>query len=157
MSVLDLTRAGINFLAIDFDLTLVDTHTEGRWPGSPSELAARVRPNLRHLMNEAMDAGIHVAIVTLSPQVNIRYRLPQLCEIDFFAGAIDISSASIDISCQLRYGIQIFFSVVEYIYLCRYPFVEATEIGFMLARDHLRGNKCVRFSNHLNLTVCLCI
>ncbi|EGB03713.1 hypothetical protein AURANDRAFT_72666 [Aureococcus anophagefferens] len=78
MSVLDLTRAGINFLAIDFDLTLVDTHTEGRWPGSPSELAARVRPNLRHLMNEAMDAGIHVAIVTLSPQVPLISAVLQL-------------------------------------------------------------------------------
>ena len=32
-----LREAGINFLAVDFDMTLIDRHTEGRWSGTASE------------------------------------------------------------------------------------------------------------------------
>ena len=64
-----LRAAEINFLAVDFDLTLIDTHTEGRWAGSAAELADRARPSLTHLLHGALEAGLHVAVVTLSSQV----------------------------------------------------------------------------------------
>lgn len=70
-----LKDAGINFLAVDFDMTLVDTHTEGRWSRSASELASRVRPCMRQLLQDALYADIYVAVVTLSPQVGGRAHL----------------------------------------------------------------------------------
>ncbi|KAJ1444453.1 hypothetical protein M885DRAFT_552902 [Pelagophyceae sp. CCMP2097] len=65
-----LASAGINFLAIDFDLTLVDIHTEGRWLKPASELATHVRPYMHSLIIEAFSHGMHLAIVTFSPQVD---------------------------------------------------------------------------------------
>jgi len=73
MAGVKLKDAGINFLAVDFDMTLVDTHTEGRWSRSTSELASRVRPNMRRLLHDALHADIYVAVVTLSPQVVLKY------------------------------------------------------------------------------------
>ena len=70
MSGADLKNAGINFIAVDFDMTLVDTHTEGRWSRSASELASHVRPCMRQLVHDALDNGIYVAVVTFSPQVH---------------------------------------------------------------------------------------
>jgi hypothetical protein len=60
---------GINFLAIDFDLTLVSEHTGGRWRGTVAELAAKVRPLFKALVPLALERDICVAIVTFSPQV----------------------------------------------------------------------------------------
>jgi phosphoserine phosphatase len=59
----------INFLALDFDLTILDIHTGGRWAGSIDELVQRIRPVFAHLIREAHSAGIQIAIVTFSPQV----------------------------------------------------------------------------------------
>ena len=63
-----LKAAGINFLAVDFDLTLIDRHTEGRWSGTASELLRHVRTEMIQLLRDALDAQIIVKIVTLSPQ-----------------------------------------------------------------------------------------
>jgi hypothetical protein len=60
---------GINFLALDFDHTVIDIHTGGRFSGTISELASHVRPIFFHLINEAHEAGLKIAIVTFSPQV----------------------------------------------------------------------------------------
>lgn len=62
-------RAGIKLLAIDFDLTLIDVHTEGCWTGSAAALASRVRPCIKEVVDEALGSGIHVAVVTFSSQV----------------------------------------------------------------------------------------
>lgn len=66
-------RVGINFLAIDFDNTLVDYHTNGRWKENKgaADLAKKVRPFFRQLVPLAINNGIHVAIVTFSSQVNL--------------------------------------------------------------------------------------
>ena len=66
-----LKAAGINFLAVDFDMTLIDRHTEGRWSGTASELLRHVRPEMRQLLRDALDAQMFVAIVTLSPQTSL--------------------------------------------------------------------------------------
>ena len=62
------TIVNINFLAIDFDQTMIDIHTGGRWKESVSELADRFRPLFIQLIPEATRQNIRVAIVTFSPQ-----------------------------------------------------------------------------------------
>lgn len=65
-----LNQLKINFLAIDFDLTMIDVHTGGTWKGTSMELASHVRPLFKQLVTEAaVNGGIKIAIVTFSPQV----------------------------------------------------------------------------------------
>lgn len=66
-----LVSCGINFLAIDFDLTLISEHTGGHWRGTAPDLAAKVRPMFKTLVPKVMDHGISVAIVTFSAQCNL--------------------------------------------------------------------------------------
>lgn len=66
-----LKDAGINFLALDFDLTVVDIHTGGRWKFSAAELAEHVRPLFVCLIKESFNLGIHVAIATFSSQESL--------------------------------------------------------------------------------------
>lgn len=63
-----LVSTGINLLALDFDETIIDLHTNGRWNGTPNDLNMHVRPVFACLLNAAMDRGIHVAVVTFSEQ-----------------------------------------------------------------------------------------
>lgn len=58
----------INFLAIDFDQTMIDVHTGGRWKGTVPELVQHMRPLFLHLVPKASQRNIRVAIVTFSPQ-----------------------------------------------------------------------------------------
>jgi len=58
----------INFLAIDFDQTMIDIHTGGRWKESVSSLTAHLRPLFLHLIPIASSSNIRIAIVTFSPQ-----------------------------------------------------------------------------------------
>jgi hypothetical protein len=62
---------GINFLAIDFDQTILDVHTGGRWPGTLEELLPHVRPVFAQLIPAALDNDIHVAIVTFTCQIRL--------------------------------------------------------------------------------------
>jgi hypothetical protein len=62
---------GINMVAIDFDQTIVDVHTQGRWTGSVSELAEHVRSEFRLLLQACCEHEILVAIVTFSGQTKI--------------------------------------------------------------------------------------
>ena len=64
-------RVGINFLAIDFDKTLVDYHTQGKWTQSAEILGTKVRPFFKMLVPMAISNGVHVAIVTKSPQTKL--------------------------------------------------------------------------------------
>ncbi|KAJ8602527.1 hypothetical protein CTAYLR_001309 [Chrysophaeum taylorii] len=66
-----LRDAGIKLLAIDFDQTLVSTHTGGVWQKTAEVLAQRVRPCMKRLVRTAIAHGINVAIVTFSPQVEL--------------------------------------------------------------------------------------
>lgn len=66
-----LKLAGVNFVAIDFDLTLISEHTSGKWDGSTEDLATKTRPFFRCFIPLALSNGILIAIVTLSPQVKM--------------------------------------------------------------------------------------
>mmetsp|Transcript_2647 Transcript_2647/g.2763 ORF Transcript_2647/g.2763 Transcript_2647/m.2763 type:complete len:182 (+) Transcript_2647:170-715(+) len=66
-----LKKCGINFLAIDFDETLICEHTGGHWRGSLADLASKVRPFFRRLVPLVMKSDILIAIVTFSGQVSI--------------------------------------------------------------------------------------
>ena len=58
----------INFLAIDFDQTMIDVHTGGRWKESSLELASHMRPVFLSLIPIAYRNNIRTAIVTFSGQ-----------------------------------------------------------------------------------------
>jgi hypothetical protein len=58
----------INFLAIDFDQTMIDIHTGGRWKGTIPELTKHMRPLFLHLVPQATQRNIRIAIVTFSSQ-----------------------------------------------------------------------------------------
>lgn len=62
-------EVNINFIAVDFDQTIIDIHTGGRWNGTSAELAAHIRPHFLHFLRAAADASLHLAVVTFSPQV----------------------------------------------------------------------------------------
>jgi nucleoside diphosphate kinase len=64
-----LEAIGINFLALDFDQTILDTHTGGRWPGTAEELTTHVRPIFAQLIQAAVSRNIQVAVVTFTPQI----------------------------------------------------------------------------------------
>ena len=59
----------VNFLAVDFDQTIIDIHTGGKWNGTGAELATHIRPQFLHLLRAAADASLHLAVVTFTPQV----------------------------------------------------------------------------------------
>ena len=64
-----LQELGINFLALDFDQTILDVHTRGRWNGTLEELVPHVRPVFAQLIQAALANGLHVAIVTFTTQI----------------------------------------------------------------------------------------
>mmetsp|Transcript_14630 Transcript_14630/g.29561 ORF Transcript_14630/g.29561 Transcript_14630/m.29561 type:complete len:235 (+) Transcript_14630:243-947(+) len=66
-----LVSSGINLLALDFDETIIDLHTNGIWNDTPNELSTHVRPVFTCLLNAAMERGLHVAVVTFSEQENL--------------------------------------------------------------------------------------
>ena len=81
-AIAKLKELGINFLALDFDRTILDIHTGGRWNGSLEELYPHVRPVFAHLIEAAVatsshednvdDEGeLHVAVVTFSRQIQL--------------------------------------------------------------------------------------
>ena len=63
-----LQEIGINLLAIDFDQTIIDIHTGGRWKKTMDELKIHVRPQFRELLTASIEHDIHVAVVTFSKQ-----------------------------------------------------------------------------------------
>ncbi|KAI2495037.1 hypothetical protein MHU86_19469 [Fragilaria crotonensis] len=61
----------INFLAIDFDKTIMEIHTGACWKQSAQELLPYVRPMFSRLIPLAIDEGIHVAVVTFSSKTEM--------------------------------------------------------------------------------------
>jgi len=61
----------INFIALDFDKTLIECHTGGAWKNSVDSLARYIRPFFKAFIPAAIDANIYIAIVTFSPQVDL--------------------------------------------------------------------------------------
>ena len=66
-----LKELSINFVALDFDQTILDVHTCGRWTGTVEELFPHVRPVFVGLMRACQSHDIHVAIVTFSQQTSV--------------------------------------------------------------------------------------
>jgi hypothetical protein len=64
-----LVRKGINFVAIDFDLTLIDIHTDSKYYGSANDLLGHVRSFFSILIPALIHKGLYVAIVTFSEQI----------------------------------------------------------------------------------------
>jgi hypothetical protein len=59
-------------LALDFDATLVQVHTYGRWPGSAEALSAHLRPVFKSLLQIASSTpNLYLGIVTFSGQSNL--------------------------------------------------------------------------------------
>jgi hypothetical protein len=68
-------------------MTLIDTHTEGKWSRSIEDLSSHIRPMWRYLIPAILENGIqrfffsldtyyisteiHIAIVTFSPQTSL--------------------------------------------------------------------------------------
>lgn len=61
----------IDFLAIDFDLTLCSIHTSGQYIGSCRDLALKLRPFMVELIRCALVNNLMVAIVTFSCQTQL--------------------------------------------------------------------------------------
>ncbi len=61
-------NVGINFLALDFDQTILDIHTGGQWKGSLEELFPHIRPVYANLILAALATDMEVAVVTFSHQ-----------------------------------------------------------------------------------------
>jgi hypothetical protein len=79
-SIQHLIDLHINFVALDFDLTVIDVHTGGRWKKSAEELARQhVRPEFRQFIlsclnnnqHDTATTAIYVSIVTFTPQTHL--------------------------------------------------------------------------------------
>jgi hypothetical protein len=70
-SIARLKEININFLALDFDQTILSCHTGGRWQGTVDELLEYVRPVFIQLIPAAQVAGIEVAVVTFTHQISL--------------------------------------------------------------------------------------
>jgi hypothetical protein len=47
---------------MDFDQTLISTHSGGRWKDSMDKLVKEVRPCMRDLISASLDKGIYVGV-----------------------------------------------------------------------------------------------
>jgi len=86
-----LVDCGINFLAIDFDQTMIDVHTGGRWQGTALELTEHLRPVFLHLVPAATNRNIRIAICTFSGQTKhirdvMEYAFPNIAELIVIRG-----------------------------------------------------------------------
>ena len=68
---LAMATSGVKLVAVDFDRTVVDVHTSGRFKGSGKALAQHVRPFFADFCHAAQDVGLWVAIVSFSPQASL--------------------------------------------------------------------------------------
>jgi len=64
-------NAGIKLVALDFDNTLINIHTKGKWKSTAEELVMQVRPVFMKLIPEIWRANMLLSIVSFSPQVQI--------------------------------------------------------------------------------------
>lgn len=61
-------NVGINFLALDFDQTILNIHTGGQWKGSLEELFPHIRKVYAELILSALANDMEVAVVTFTHQ-----------------------------------------------------------------------------------------
>jgi 2-hydroxy-3-keto-5-methylthiopentenyl-1-phosphate phosphatase len=70
-SIKRLQEVGVNFLAVDFDMTILSVHTGGRWDKSAEELIQHIRPEFDQLLNACVANDIKIAVVTYTAQVTL--------------------------------------------------------------------------------------
>lgn len=66
-----LVHENINFLAIDFDYTLIDIHMGSHYTGTFNDLLGTFRPILVNLIICAMRMNIAVSVVTFQTQTKL--------------------------------------------------------------------------------------
>lgn len=65
-----LLSLSIKLVAVDFDKTIINIHTRGSWQFTSKSLVSRVRPSFKQFFKAVLNtSGLHVAVVTHSPQV----------------------------------------------------------------------------------------
>lgn len=62
---------GVRLVAVDFDRTIVNVHTKGRWRGSAGALASHVRPFFRKFLLALQRHGLWVCVCTFSVQAEL--------------------------------------------------------------------------------------
>ena len=62
---------GIQLVAFDFDKSILDIHTQGKWDQSAADLVPHVRPDMKCLIRNCRERGIHVAVATFSTQKDL--------------------------------------------------------------------------------------
>lgn len=97
-----LLSLGINFLAIDFDQTILDIHTGGNWKGSQEELFSHIRPVYAQLIRGAIATNrIEVAVVTFT------------CQTRFVRGVLDYIFESVPLEENRNMGLIIGNDMVD--------------------------------------------
>lgn len=66
-----LHRSGVEYVAIDFDKTLINIHTGGEWWRDSSSILPHIRPQLRILVRVLHQQGQGIAMVSFSRQMDI--------------------------------------------------------------------------------------
>ena len=127
----------LNFLALDFDQTVLDIHTGGVWKGRIDELCTHVRPLFRQLIVTAHSANMKIAIVTFSPQVN---HIIEVLETHFPNFANDILIRGRDHSWAyegngMKAGKQPFMASAAEEFEEKYPSIEITRNTTLLVDD----------------------
>ncbi|GKY97640.1 hypothetical protein MPSEU_000722400 [Mayamaea pseudoterrestris] len=61
----------VQLVAFDFDATIIDIHTGGRWKGTAAELSKHVRPTFQCFVKYCLEGGIHVSVATFSTQTEL--------------------------------------------------------------------------------------
>ena len=62
-------------VALDFDQTIVEVHTGGRWKGGEEALANHVRPEFKCFIEESLQVNIAVAVATFSGQTELIHKV----------------------------------------------------------------------------------
>ena len=73
----------IQLVALDFDRTIVDVHTGGRWKGDAHTLVPHVRPSFQCLISHCIQQGIAVAVTTFSRQTNLIAQVLEFSMLDY--------------------------------------------------------------------------
>ena len=88
-----LRESELRLICLDFDQTLVRIHTRGEWDNSVEALAQHWRQSFTSIIQVALAAGTHVAVVTFSPQAALIRALLHTVLSPELAAAIQLRTA----------------------------------------------------------------
>jgi len=98
--VASLAATDVRLLAVDADLTLFRVHTGGQWRGTPEGLSKHIRPLFLALIPEAIAAGLHIAIVTFSPQARLIHEAVSIAMPDLDFSNLIVRGGQRQIICE---------------------------------------------------------